>query len=193
MKIGLFFGSFNPIHVGHLIIANYMLEYTDLESIRFVISPQNPLKDKESLLPESERLKMVNMALVDNEKMNASDIEFKLPKPSYTIDTINLIKNRSPEDEYVIIMGTDTLNTFYNWKDYKTILEECEIYVYSRPISNNDNFIIFEKHPKIKIFNNNSIDLSSTFIRQAIKENKDVRYFVSAPVWNYIKRKEFYK
>jgi nicotinate-nucleotide adenylyltransferase len=190
MKIGLFFGSFNPVHVGHMILANYMLEYTDLESIRFVTSPQNPLKDKDSLLSESERLKMVNMALVDNEKMQASDVEFKMPKPSYTIDTLEVLKKRSPENEYVIIMGTDNLENLHKWKDYEKILEQYEIYVYSRSTSEGGEL---RNHLKVKLFDAHLVEMSSTFVRQAIKENRDVRYLVPTPVWNYIKRKGFYK
>lgn len=191
MKIGLFFGSFNPIHVGHMILANYMLEYTDLDSIQFVVSPHNPMKDKESLIEESERLKLINMALVDNEKMKASDIEFKMPKPSYTIDTLNLLQQRSQENEYVIIMGTDNLENLEKWKGYEQILSNYQIYVYCRSLSDGGKL---KAHPKVKMCDAHLVELSSTFIRQAIKENKDIRYLVpSLAIWNYIKRKGFYK
>ena len=156
----------------------------------FIISPHNPLKDKNSLLSEKERLKMVNMALIDNEHMRASDIEFNLSKPSYTIDTLNLLKETFKENEFVIIMGTDNLENLHKWKDYQKILEEYQIYVYSRSSSDGCNLIL---HPKVKMFDVNLIEMSSTFIRNEIKENRDVKDFLAPQVANYIKRKGFYQ
>ncbi len=190
MKIGLFFGSFNPIHIGHTTLADYILNHTDLDKVWFVISPQNPLKDKNLLLPENERLKMVNMALVENEKMRASDIEFKMPKPSYTIDTLNLLKERFKENEYVIIMGTDNLENFHKWKEYQSIINNYDLYVYSRSTSDGGEL---KNHPKVKIFNVDSIEISSTFIRETIKNNGNIDSLVTNSVGNYIKRKGFYK
>ena len=190
MKIGLFFGSFNPIHKGHITLANYILNHTDLDKIWFVISPQNPLKDKNLLLPEKERLKMVNMALVDIENMQASDIEFKMPKPSYTIDTLNLLKERFKENQYVVIMGTDNLENFDKWKDYQKILNEYEIFVYSRSTSDGGEL---KNHPKVKLFNSDFTELSSTMIRKMIKENENVDGLIPNSVYNYIKRNGFYK
>ncbi len=190
MKIGLFFGSFNPIHNGHLALANYVLKNSDLNKVWFVISPHNPLKEKDSLLTESERLKMVNMSIIDNDKLRASDVEFKMPKPSYTIDTLNYLKERFKENEFVIIMGTDNLENLHKWKDFEKILNEYEIYVYSRPTSDGGNL---KNHPKIKIFNSNLSEISSTFIRNSIKEGKDASNLMTLSVWNYINRKGFYK
>ena len=190
MKIGLFFGSFNPIHNGHLSLANYVLKNSDLDNIWFVISPHNPLKDKDSLLSESERLKMVNMSIFNSENLRASDIEFKMPKPSYTIDTLNLLKERFKENEFVIIMGTDNLENLHKWKDYEKILNEYEIYVYSRPTSDGGEL---KNHSKVKIFNSNLSEISSTFIRNSIKEDRDASNLMIPSVWNYIKRKGFYK
>lgn len=190
MKIGLFFGSFNPVHNGHIILANYMLEHTDLENVWFVISPHNPLKDKQTLLKESERLKMINMALVGKEKILVSDIEFKLSQPSYTIDTLQILEMIHKEDEFVIIMGTDNLENLHKWKDYQNILEKYSIYVYSRNTSDGGEL---KNNSKVKIFNANLVELSSTFIRNEIRNNRDVKDFLPVPVYNYIKRKEFYK
>jgi nicotinate-nucleotide adenylyltransferase len=191
MKIGLFFGSFNPVHNAHVTLAQYMLDNTDLECIWFVISPQNPLKDKESLLSEKERLKMVNMAIVNNDKMRASDIEFKLSKPSYTCDTLNLLKKTFKDDEFVLIIGTDNLENLHKWKDYKNILEDYKIYVYPR--NTKETISELKNHPNVKIFNVDLIDISSSCIRQAIKENREVVNLLAPQVEGYIKRKGFYR
>jgi nicotinate-nucleotide adenylyltransferase len=190
MKIGLFFGSFNPVHNGHIALAKYMIEHTDLDCVWFVISPHNPLKDKNSLLDKSERLKMVNMSLVGLDKMRASDIEFNLPQPSYTIDTINVLTERFKENEFVILMGIDNLENFHKWKDYQKILDKCEIFVYSRSTGNVGQF---ENHPKIKVLNTPLVEISSTFIREEIKNNRDVKRILSPHVLGYIERKGFYK
>jgi nicotinate-nucleotide adenylyltransferase len=133
MKIGLFFGSFNPVHVGHMVLANYMLEYTDLDKIWFVISPHNPLKKKSSLLDEKHRLQLVNLAIGDNAKIKASDIEFKLPQPSYTVVTLAYLKEKHPEYEFALILGEDNLLSFNKWKNYEEILKHHQLYVYPRP------------------------------------------------------------
>ena len=132
-KTGLFFGSFNPIHIGHLIIAEYMVEFTDLSQVWFVISPHNPLKKKKTLLADYHRFKLVNIAIEDNSNLRATDIEFKLPKPSYTIDTLTYLHEKYPENEFILIAGTDIFPTFHKWKNYKEILIQYEIYVYNRP------------------------------------------------------------
>jgi len=190
MKIGLFFGSFNPVHVGHMILANYMFEYTDLERIWFVISPQNPFKDKSILLDEKHRYNMVNIAIGENDKMKASDVEFQLQKPSYTIDTLNLLTKENPEDEFVIIMGTDNLENFDKWKDYLKIIDKYNIYAYVRPTSDGG---YMKNHEKVKIVNAHMVELSSTFVRQAIKENRDIRYLLPSEVWKHIQKMNFYK
>ncbi len=190
MKVGLFFGSFNPIHVGHMVLANYMLEYTDLEYIWFVVSPHNPSKQKNTLLDEKQRLQLVNLAIGDNAKLKASNIEFKLPQPSYTINTLTYMKEKFPKYEYALIMGSDNLESFHKWKNCEEILKNYELYVYPRPNSDGGKF---KNHPKVKIINAPLMEISSTAIRQAIKEKKDVRYFMPEAVWNYLKEMHFYE
>ena len=190
MKTGLFFGSFNPIHVGHMVLANYMLEYTDLEKIWFVVSPQNPFKKKESLLDEKQRLHMVSLAIGDNNKLKASDIEFKLPQPSYTTNTLTYLNEKYPHNEFALIMGLDNLESFKKWKNYEQILKHHDIYVYPRLNSKGGDLTT---HPRVKVNNAPLVEISSTDIRKAIKEKKDVRYFVPEPVWNYIREMHFYK
>ncbi len=190
MKVGLFFGSFNPIHVGHLVLANYMLEFTDLDKIWFVISPHNPLKNKTSLLPERQRLQMVQLAIEENNKLKASDIEFKLPQPSYTINTLTYLKEKFPKNEFALILGADNLENFRKWKNYEEILKQYQLYVYPRPDTDGGTL---NKHPKVTLVNAPLMEISSTFIRQAIKEKKDVRYFLPDAVWQYIQEMHFYK
>jgi len=188
-KIGLFFGSFNPIHMGHLAIANYMLEFTDLEKIWFVISPHNPLKNKTSLLPDYHRFEMVYKALEDDFDMKAVDIEFRMPQPSYTIDTLVRLKEKYPEHDFVVIMGGDSLESIQKWKNYETLLNDYQIYVYKRPHAELPEMI----HPHVKLFNAPQMDISASFIRNAIKSGKNIRYFLPAKVWDYIKEMHFYE
>lgn len=190
MKVGLFFGSFNPVHVGHMVLANYMLEYTALERIWFVVSPHNPLKQKSSLLDEKQRLQLVNLAIGDNTKLKTSDIEFKLPQPSYTIYTLTYLREKFPKNEFVLIMGADNLENFHKWKNYEEILKQFELYVYPRPDSDGGKL---KDHPKVKFVNAPLMEISSTAIRQAIKEKKDLRYFIPEASWNYIKEMHFYE
>lgn len=190
MKVGLFFGSFNPIHVGHMVIANHMLAYTDLDKIWFVVSPHNPLKQKTSLLHERQRLQMVTLAIGDNNKMKASNIEFKLPQPSYTINTLAYLKEKYPNHDFALIMGSDNLESFHKWKNYEEILKNYELYVYPRPESKANDLI---KHKNVKMVNAPLMELSSTEIRNAVKEKKDVRYFVPKDVWEYMREMHFYE
>jgi nicotinate-nucleotide adenylyltransferase len=190
MKIGLFFGSFNPIHVGHMVLANYMLEYTDLDRIWFVVSPHNPLKKKSSLLDEKHRLQLVKLAIGDNNRLKASDIEFKLPQPSYTVITLAHLKEKYPNDEFVLIMGADNLENFHKWRNYEEILKQHQLYVYPRHESQDG---AFQNHPNVKRANAPLMQVSSTDIRQAIQDKKDVRYYVPEAVWNYIKEMHFYE
>lgn len=188
-KIGLFFGSFNPIHIGHMAIANYMLEFTDLEKIWFVISPHNPLKNKASLLPDYHRFEMVYKAIEDDFDMKAIDIEFKMPQPSYTIDTLTRLKERYPQHEFVVIMGGDSLESIPKWKNYQSLLSNYQLYVYQRPgVENNRDL-----HRNVKLFKAPQMDISASFIRNAIKEGKDIRYFLPGTVWDYIKEMHFYE
>jgi nicotinate-nucleotide adenylyltransferase len=189
-KIGLFFGSFNPIHVGHLIIANHMVEFSDLKKIWFVISPHNPLKEKHTLLADHHRLAMVNVAVEDNSKFKASSVEFKLPQPSYTIHTLTYLQEKYPAKKFVLIVGADNLPTFHKWKNYEQILEQYELYVYPRPNTHNHPLM---KHPKVKMIDAPLIEISSSFIRTAIKNKQDVKYLLTEKVYEYVKEMHFFE
>lgn len=189
-RIGLFFGSFNPIHIGHLVIANYITEFTDLNEIWFVVSPQNPLKDKSTLLADHHRLALVNLAIEDFKKFRSSDIEFKLSKPSYTIDTLIYLEEKYLAKEFALIMGADNLATLKKWKNYETILTNNLIYVYPRPGIEKPEF---SNHTNVKMVNAPVMEISSSLIRKAIKEKKDVRYFLTTKVYQYIREMHFYE
>jgi nicotinate-nucleotide adenylyltransferase len=189
MKIGLFFGSFNPIHIGHLIIANTMANCTDLEQVWFIVSPQNPFKKNKSLLHEFDRLTMVEKAISDNYRLKANDIEFSMPKPSYTIDTLTKLTERYPMHEFKLIMGEDNLVQFENWKNYDKILEYYELYIYPRPNTAEHRF---KNHLKVKFVEAPLLDISATFIRNSIKAGKPIRYMVPDVVDEYIRWKKFY-
>lgn len=190
MRVGLFFGSFNPIHVGHMVLANYMVSFTDLEEVWLVVSPQNPLKDKKGLLDQNNRLHLVNLAIEDHPKIKSSNIEFNLPQPSYTINTLTYLKEKYPKHEFCLIMGSDNLVTFNKWKNYEEILKRYAIYVYPRP---NYKGSEFDAHPMVKITQAPLMEISSTFIRDAIKNKKDVRYYLAPKVWEYIDEMHYYK
>ncbi|MFN8166008.1 MAG: nicotinate (nicotinamide) nucleotide adenylyltransferase [Bacteroidia bacterium] len=190
MKIGLFFGSFNPVHNGHMVIAGYMAEYTDLDQVWFVVSPHNPLKLKRTLLQDHHRLAMVKIAIGDYRKIKVSDIEFKLPKPSYTIHTLTYLFEKFPEHKFVLLLGSDNLNTFTKWKNYEQILELVELYVYPRKDEEPGEL---STHPNVKLINAPVMELSSSFIREAIQNKKDVRYMLPEKVWEYIDEMNFYK
>src|SRR5690606_13024582 len=188
-KIGLFFGSFNPIHIGHLIIANYMANYTDLSEMWLVVSPHNPLKRKDSLLNMYDRLEMVNLAIDNTDRIRASDIEFRLTQPSYTIDTLVHLKERYPTKDFVLIMGSDNLVTLKKWKNYEIILRDFFVYVYPRP-----GYDVGEwaEHPRITFTETPLMEISSTFIRNAIKDHKSVKYFLPDKVLDFIDKKGVY-
>ncbi len=190
MKVGLYFGSFNPIHIGHLAIANYFAEFSDLDEVWLVISPQNPLKNKKSLINEYDRFKMVELALQDNWKIKACDIEFNLPKPSYTIDTLTYLSERNPKHSFVLIAGSDNFQSFKKWKNYEQILDQYQIYVYPRPEYGLGEF---ENHKNIKLIHAPLMEISSSFIRESIKNNKDIRYFMPSEVNKYIDKMNLYK
>ncbi|MBN1253320.1 MAG: nicotinate-nucleotide adenylyltransferase [Bacteroidales bacterium] len=189
-KIGLYFGSFNPIHNGHLAIANYMLEFTDIEQIWFVVSPQNPFKQKQNILPDYQRLEMVNLAIEDKNGYYASNIEFNLPKPSFTIDTLTYLYDKYPDKEFVLIMGTDNLINFHKWKNFNEILRYYHIYVYPRPGSVNTELM---KHPQVKLVDAPLMEISSSFLRNSIKEKKNVQFFMPQKVYDFIKEMHFYE
>ncbi len=190
IKTGLFFGSFNPIHTGHLVIADYMAEFTDLHQIWFIISPQNPLKDKSSLLADHHRLFMVNIAVEDDPRFRASNIEFHLPRPSYTIDTLTYLSEKYPEKEFVLIAGQDNLAGFHKWKNYQQILNHYQVYLYPRP---NSMPTSFDQHPHIHFTDAPMVDISASFIRKGLSEGKDMRYFLPEKVWRYIAEMHFYQ
>ena len=190
MKIGLFFGSFNPIHIGHLAIANYIVEYSDLDEIWLIISPQNPLKKKKTLLNEYERFKMVELALKNDFKIKPIDIEFRLPKPSYTIDTLTYLSERNPKHDFVLIVGTDNFQSFNKWKNYEQILKQYKLYVYPRP---GYELGEYENHKSLSLINAPLIEISSSFIRESIKNNKDIRYFLPEEVYKYIEKMNLYR
>lgn len=192
MKIGLYFGSFNPIHVGHLIIANYIAEYSDLDQIWFVVTPHNPFKKKSSLLDNYQRLEMVYLATKDYTRLKPSDIEFNLPQPNYTVNTLAHLQEKHPEKEFSLIMGEDNLKSFHKWKNYQVILENHHIYVYPR-VSDNKVETQFNNHEKIHRVNAPIMQLSSTFIRQAIKDGKNIQPMLPENVWEYLDKMNFYK
>ena len=189
-KIGLFFGSFNPVHNGHLMLANYIVEYTDLDSIWFVVSPQNPFKDKESLLQDRHRFDMLEMAVRNDSRFEVCDIEFNMPKPSYTIDTLTRLSELYPETEFHLICGMDNLVNFKKWKNAQEILDNYNLLVYPRKGYEGGDLI---NHKSVRIIDAPEIEISSTFIRNAVAENKDVCYFMPEKSYNYMIDMNFYK
>jgi nicotinate-nucleotide adenylyltransferase len=192
MKIGLYFGTFNPIHIGHLIIANHMAEHSDLDQIWLVVTPHNPHKQKNTLLDDYHRLHMVHLATEDFPKIKPSDIEFKLPQPNYTINTLVHLQEKHPDYEFSLIMGEDNLNSFHKWKNYEAILQHHHIYVYPRLISGEieEQFV---NNSKIHRIDAPVVELSSTFIRENIKKNKNVVPMLPHKVWEYVEHNLFYK
>jgi nicotinate-nucleotide adenylyltransferase len=189
-KTGLFFGSFNPIHNGHLIIAGYMAEFTELKEVWFIVSPHNPLKEKSTLLEDHHRLAMANIAVEDDPRFRASNIEFHLPKPSYTIDTLTYLSEKYPQKEFVLIAGSDNLPSLHKWKNYEQLLEQYHFYIYPRPDVAKSRF---DDHPHIHFTEAPLIEISSSFIRKGISEGKNMRHFLPDRVWTYIEEMHFYK
>jgi nicotinate-nucleotide adenylyltransferase len=190
LKVGLFFGSFNPVHIGHLVLANYFIEYTDLEQIWFVVTPHNPLKPKASLLNDYKRLELVQLAVEDFPKFKVSKIEFDLPQPNYTIHTLAHLKEKYPDYAFVLMMGEDNLDGLEKWKNYEVILDQYEIYVYPRPkVSTQKD----KDHPHVKMVDAPMIEISSTFIRESIKNKKDIRFFLPEKVWKLIDDYHLYR
>lgn len=190
MKIGLYFGSFNPVHIGHLAIANYIREFTDLDQVWFVVSPQNPFKTKKSLLADFHRLEMVQLAVGDSNYYKASNIEFGLPKPSRTIDTLAYLYDKYPAHEFILIMGSDNLTSFDKWKNYEAILANYKIFVYPRPDVPESKF---DNHPSFIKIKAPLIEISSSFIRESIKEKRNMEFFLPHKVWEYIQEMHFYE
>ena len=192
MKVGLFFGTFNPIHVGHLIIANHMAEFTDLEEVWFIVTPHNPFKVKSSLLADHHRYQLVMEATEDYPKLKPSNIEFGLPQPNYTIHTLVHLYEKYPEHKFNLILGLDNLNSFRKWKNHETILENHELYVYPR-ISRAQKDSDLIDHPKVKLIKAPIVEISSTFIRNAVKEKKNIRAMMPYKAWKYLDEMNFYK
>jgi len=192
MKIGLYFGTFNPIHVGHLIIANHMAEHSDLDQIWMVVTPHNPLKKKSTLLEDHHRLQMVFLATEGFPKLQPSDIEFKLPQPNYTVNTLAHLQEKFPQHEFALIMGEDNLNSLQKWKNYEVILQNHDLYVYPR-LDSGEMDAQFVNHPKIHKVDAPVIELSSTFIRESINKHKNVVPMLPHKVWEYIDHNLFYK
>ena len=190
MKIGLFFGSFNPVHNGHLIIANYLCETTALDKVWLVVSPQNPLKKKEGLLNQYDRLHLIRLAIEGNNNLAVSDIEFSLPLPSYTIDTLTHLKEKYPQHEFSLIMGSDNLDSLHKWKNYELLLEHYSFYVYRRRGADAHSF---PDLPNIHRLDFPYLDISATFIRHNIKKGISMRYFLPEPIWAYIDEGNLYR
>ena len=195
MKIGLYFGTFNPIHIGHLIIANHLAEYSDLEQIWMVVTPHNPLKNKQTLLDDYQRLQLVFLATEDYPKIKPSDIEFKLSQPNFTVNTLAHLQEKFPQHTFSLIMGEDNLKSLHKWKNHEIILQNHEIYVYPRISSEIDatqNYT-FKNNPNIHIVDAPVVEISSTFIRENIKKDKNVRPLLPEKVWQYIDHNNLYK
>jgi nicotinate-nucleotide adenylyltransferase len=190
MKVGLFFGSFNPIHTGHLIIANIMAENTDLKKVWLVVSPQNPFKPSRGLLHEFDRYDMVKAAIADHYKLEACDAEFHLPRPSYTIDTLTHLNEKHPGKEFKLIVGEDNLEHFSKWKNHEQILTHYGLYVYPRPYATSSDL---KRHAAVTMVEAPLIDISATYIRQCIKSNKSIRYLVPEAVEQLIQLRQFYR
>ncbi|MDR6844923.1 nicotinate (nicotinamide) nucleotide adenylyltransferase [Flavobacterium granuli] len=192
MKIGLYFGTFNPIHVGHLIIANHMAEHADLDQVWMVVTPHNPLKKKSTLLDDYHRLQMVHLATEDFPKIKPSDIEFKLSQPNYTVNTLVHLQEKYSSHEFSLIMGEDNLKSLHKWKNYEVILAHHDIYVYPR-ISFEAENLELKNHTKIHLIDAPVVEISSTDIRHNIKKGKNVQPLLHHKVWDYIDHNNFYK
>ena len=195
-KIGLYFGSFNPVHIGHMAIAGFMTEFAGLDQVWFVVSPQNPLKKKDTLLADHHRLYMAQLAIGDNDRIKASDIEFKLPVPSYTIDTLTYLREKYDKNEFCLVMGEDNLYTLHKWKNAGELVDRYPIYVYPRPDSKKPVSSILDEilaDADIHKIDAPLMEISSTFIRNGIKKGRDMSYFLPPAVWKYIKEMHFYE
>jgi nicotinate-nucleotide adenylyltransferase len=196
METGLFFGSFNPVHIGHMAIANYITEYSSLKEIWFVVSPHNPLKKKDSLLADRDRLYLTGLAIGDDPRFRVSDVEFSLPQPSYTIDTMAWLSEKYPSHRFTLIMGEDNLATLHKWKNPEALVKQYPIIVYPRLYRQKSSSRKLEEiiaMAAIQKVDAPVMEISGTFIRRAISEGKDISWFVPAPVWKYMKEMHFYE
>ena len=191
MNVALYFGSFNPIHIGHLAIANYALAFAPIDQLWFVVSPQSPFKQKQSMLDDYQRLELVNRAIEGDDRMKASSIEFRLPKPSYTIDTLTYLQEEYPMHRFSLLMGADNLQSFDKWKNYEQILSDYSLLVYPRPGIKLDD-LPFDLSSVTQI-DAPLMEISASFIRTAIRDGRDIRHFLPAEVWKYIEEMNFYQ
>lgn len=189
-KIGIYSGSFNPIHHGHVMLANYLVEFSDLDELWFVVTPQNPLKKKEDLLDDDERLKMVQLAIGDDPRIRVSDIEMHLPTPSYTINTLTALSEQYPDSEFIFICGMDSLQNLKHWREYQKILDNYELLVFPREGYDGGELV---NYPSVTVLKTPILEVSSTFIRQCVKEGRDVRHFMPEKAYVYMKTNRFYE
>ncbi len=203
-RVGLFFGTFNPIHVGHLIIANFMADRTELDEVWLVVTPRNPHKQKDSLLKDHHRLQLARVATEDNEKLDVSRIEFELPQPSYTVNTLKHLEEKHPEYRFILIVGEDNLRTFHKWKNYEEILKDHELFIYPRAYTvqerdygpdpkDKEREEAIKARDGVKLFDAPVMKISASYIRKAISEGRDVRYLLTPPVHQYVKEMHFYE
>jgi nicotinate-nucleotide adenylyltransferase len=183
MRIGLYSGSFNPVHHGHVMLANYLVEFSNLDELWFVVSPQNPLKKREDLMKDEDRLKMVELALEGDSRLKVSDIEMSLPLPSYTINTLKALSAKYPNDQFVFICGMDSLQGLPRWREYQAILDHYELLVFPRKGYDGGELV---HHPHVKVLETPVIEVSSTFIRNSMKAGKDVRHFMPEKAYQYL-------
>ncbi|HET7361081.1 MAG TPA: nicotinate (nicotinamide) nucleotide adenylyltransferase [Salinimicrobium sp.] len=191
-KIGLFFGTFNPIHIGHLILANHMVEFSNMDEVWLVVTPHNPLKKKSSLLDNYQRLELVYRATEDYTTLRPSNVEFNLPQPNYTVNTLAHLEEKYPEKTFSLILGEDNLRNFHKWRNYEVILERHELFVYPRFSTENDDYEL-KNHPKVHFLNAPMIEISASFIRKSIKAGKNVRPLLPYEAWKYLDEMNFYK
>lgn len=188
-KVGIYSGSFNPIHHGHVMLANYLVEFSDLDELWFVVSPQNPLKEKAELLDDAKRLKMVQLAVGDDPRFHVSDIEMHLSRPSYTINTLSALSKQHPDCQFVFICGMDSLQNLNRWYQYQSILDNYELLVFPREGYDGGQLI---DHPSVTVLKTPILEISSTFIRQCVKEGRDVRHFMPEKAFQYLQENGFY-
>ena len=189
MKVGLFFGSFNPVHIGHMLIADFLIHNSDLQEVWMVVSPHNPLKIKKSLAKDYDRLHLVQLATENNPHIKASDIEFGLPKPSYTVDTMTYISEKYPQHEFYLIMGGDSLASLHKWKNYEVLLDKYNLLIYRRPQYNLGNL---SNHESVTILNAPQFDISATYVRDRLKRKESIRYLVPDAITQYLEDHPIY-
>ena len=191
-KIGLYFGTFNPVHVGHLAIANHMVEFSDLDQVWMVVTPHNPHKKKSTLLDNNHRKMMVDIALEEYPNIKSSAIEFDLPQPNFTVNTLAVLEEKYPKQKFCLLMGEDNLKSFHKWKNFEVILSRYELFVYPR-LTPNKATALLENHPNVTRIAAPIMEISSTAIRKAIKSKKNVRPLLPQNVWQYLDEMNFYK